>query len=125
MMTMVDPRSSTVLVVEDDQDARELVCEILEDAGYQVIGAAHGREAIERLRGAKPCVILLDLTMPVMDGWSFREWQKQDPSAATIPVVVVSAINNLKDVAANLSAAGYVEKPVQLGPLLRAVATYC
>ena len=82
----------TVFVVEDDADTREMLCRFLELEGYHVESAVNGQQALERLHaGAHPSVILLDLMMPVMDGWQFRHAQAQDAALSTIPVIVVSA----------------------------------
>src|SRR5688572_27944123 len=81
-----------VLVVEDEDDTAELIVEILSDAAYQVERAGDGRAALERLeRDPLPSVILLDLHMPVMDGWEFRERQRASRRCAEVPVIVVSA----------------------------------
>src|ERR1051325_2493173 len=81
-----------ILVVDDDADIRESLREVLEDEGYQVSCVANGLEALRHLRqGNRPCVILLDLTMPVMDGWQFRREQKQDATISDIPLVVITA----------------------------------
>src|SRR5678816_1869583 len=75
-----------VLVVEDDEDVREVLRETLEDAGYPVICAKDGREGLELLRAEpRPCLVLLDLMMPVLSGWQFRAQQQQDPRLARSP----------------------------------------
>jgi CheY-like chemotaxis protein len=85
-------RRSCVLIVEDDADIRESLGDALEFEGYDVATAGNGFEALRLLRsGLKPGVILLDLVMPIMSGWQFRQVQLADPSLAGIPVVVVSA----------------------------------
>src|SRR3954470_23175677 len=82
----------TVLVVDDDQDIREALCDLLADAGYRAASVANGKEALIYLKsGELPCVILLDLMMPVMDGWEFRRQQQGDPRLSKIPVVVITA----------------------------------
>src|SRR5690349_16993945 len=87
-----------VLVVDDDADIRETVSLILEDEGYEVQSAQDGAAALGVLRaGPLPDVILLDLMMPVMNGWQFREQQTRDPRLAAIPVVVLSADSSLRD----------------------------
>ncbi|MBC7545053.1 MAG: response regulator, partial [Candidatus Sericytochromatia bacterium] len=84
-----------ILIVEDDIDIRETLAEILADEGYSVASAANGLDAISYLQTeAMPCVILLDLMMPVMSGWEFRAKQQQDPTLAGIPVVVLSGDGN-------------------------------
>jgi CheY-like chemotaxis protein len=100
--------------------------QILADEGYRVDGAEHGLSALEQLRdGRRPCLILLDLTMPVMNGWQFRDEQRQDPSLATIPVVVISAGANLSEQIGSLGIQDYIRKPIQLGQLLATVQRYC
>jgi CheY-like chemotaxis protein len=86
-------RGMTVLVVDDEDDARQLVRRMLHAAkrGYRVITAADGQEALAQAREQRPDVILLDLTMPGMDGWRFLEAHRSDPALKEIPVVVVSA----------------------------------
>ena len=84
--------SATVFIVEDDGDTREMLGRFLELEGYRVETAANGKLALERLNsGVGACVILLDLMMPVMDGWQFRQAQIRDATLASIPVIVVSA----------------------------------
>src|SRR5205823_13422880 len=84
-----------VLIVDDDPALRESLSEVLEDAEYSPLVAANGQEALAFLRqGYKPCVILLDLMMPIMDGWQFRAAQLADPDLGPIPVVVLSAVND-------------------------------
>lgn len=115
-----------VLIVEDDTDLRDALSQILEDEGYRVGSAEHGLDALERLRdGTKPCLILLDLTMPVMNGWQFRAEQRQDPDIASIPVVVISAGANLAEQVQPLGVQDYLRKPIQLGQLLATVRRYC
>ncbi|HEX6288741.1 MAG TPA: response regulator [Herpetosiphonaceae bacterium] len=117
---------SGILIVEDDLAIREALTEILEDEGYQVQGAANGQEAIQLLRErTPPCLILLDLMMPVMNGWQFRAEQKQDPVLAPVPVVVISADSDLKTKAAAIEAVDYLPKPVQLTRLLDTIEQYC
>src|SRR5215510_8699670 len=70
---LVHKSTQRVLVVDDDQDIRDALCELLRDEGYEAIAVANGEEALTYLKGGNlPCVILLDLMMPVMDGWEFR-----------------------------------------------------
>ena len=115
-----------ILVVEDDPDTRRAMRIVLEGEGYRVDGAANGQEALDFLRqDGKPCVILLDLMMPVMDGWRFREEQSQDPNLAEIPVVVVSADGNVPQKASALGAAGYIQKPAEIDLLLQAFGEHC
>ena len=118
--------SKSILVVEDDQDVRDALATVLETEGYSVAKAADGQEALGQLRAASaPCVILLDLYMPVMNGWAFRDEQLRDPKLASIPVIVVSADTMVARRAADLGAAGYVGKPIDFDRLLALVATHC
>jgi CheY-like chemotaxis protein len=112
-----------ILLVEDDQDTRENLAALLRQGGYDVVTAANGREAHEWLRRspARPSVILLDLSMPDMDGWHFRWQQVQDAQLAKIPVVILSGEGDVSTVATTLGAAGYFAKPVDPGSLLGAL----
>jgi CheY-like chemotaxis protein len=125
----MEPRMSNrnVLIIEDDVDIREALVGILRDEGYEAEGAGNGLEGLDHLRtvGAKPALILLDLMMPVMNGWQFRTEQQQDAALATIPVVVISADSNVKQKAASIDAAAYLKKPIELDALLDVVAKYC
>jgi CheY-like chemotaxis protein len=115
-----------VLVIEDDPTIREVLVEVLGDHGYEAVGASNGREALDALTSTsdRPCVILLDLMMPVMDGRSFREEQQKCPELSDIPVIVISA--HLDHTAAtDLNAAAYLRKPVRLADVIRSVKNYC
>jgi CheY-like chemotaxis protein len=91
-MTGLTPPQEHILVVEDDIDLRATLCDALDLEGYVTICAENGEAALRHLAsGARPCVILLDLMMPVMDGWTFRQEMLKDPSLASIPVIVMSA----------------------------------
>ena len=119
------PPDQHILVVEDDPDTRQAMTTVLELEGYEVVSVANGKEALEHMRrDGRPAVILLDLMMPVLDGWQFRAEQKQDQSLASIPVVVVSADGAVQQKAASLGAAGYLQKPVEVDELLRVVGQY-
>ncbi len=115
-----------ILVVEDDDDNRDILSMFLEANGYPVMTARNGREALDRLRNfAAPCLILLDLSMPVMDGWALRQEMLGDPVLATIPVVVISAVYDVEREISGLGVAGYFEKPFDFEALLRTVKQYC
>ena len=118
---------NTVMIVEDDRDVLESMAEVLEDHDYGVVRAAHGQEALDQLRDQtdKPCVILLDIMMPVMDGWQFRAEQQVDPSIAKVPVVILSAHARAQEAAQQMDAAAALEKPVKLETLLKTVARFC
>jgi CheY-like chemotaxis protein len=83
----------SVLIVDDDVDVREILAETLEDTGYEVTTACNGSEALTTVRcmTARPAVILLDLMMPVMDGYGFLEQHSRDPALASIPIAIVTA----------------------------------
>ncbi len=116
-------RCKSVLVVEDDPYIQEALKLTLELEGYNVYTASNGSDAIATLgKIAKPCLILLDLMMPVMNGRQFLALQKEDVMLATIPVVVVSAAADAPEA---LGAAGYIKKPVELGRLIAMVERYC
>ena len=120
------PKPTCILIVEDDADVRASLADFLALEGYRVAEAANGREALELLRSiGPPCIILLDLMMPIMNGWEFREQQQQDPQLAGIPVAVVTGVRNTVDRIAALNPVGYFQKPVDLNALLTTVATYC
>jgi CheY-like chemotaxis protein len=109
------PTSPRVLIVEDDADIRETLAELLATAGYDTAQAANGREALDQARRAPPDLIVLDLMMPVMDGWQFRSAQRRDPALAPIPVIVVSA----SGATASIDADAFLQKPF---PMERLVA---
>jgi CheY-like chemotaxis protein len=115
-----------VLVVEDDPDIQQVLRFALEMAGYPVTTADNGVEALRQLQAAgPPCLILLDLMMPVMDGWQFRAAQQRDPALAAIPVVVISADGRTPQKAASIGATGYLTKPVDFDRLVEVVQRYC
>jgi CheY-like chemotaxis protein len=115
-----------ILVIDDDEDIREALGDVLGDAGYSVRVAASGDEALEMLRGAdRPALILLDLMMPGMDGFGFRAAQVADPAIASIPVVIISAGGNLATDAKRLGATGFIQKPMKLDAILREVGSRC
>jgi CheY-like chemotaxis protein len=117
---------SAVLIVEDDDEIREILAEMLTDRGYRVLTAANGQEALAQLRDAgPPCIILLDLMMPVMDGWQLRAELLADPTFAGVPVVVVSGAADLHDRVDVLRAAKVLTKPVKWPALLECVQTLC
>jgi CheY-like chemotaxis protein len=104
---------TTVLVIDDDADLREALCEALNDAGYTTLQAGDGREALALLRASPPPqLIILDLMMPIMNGWEFRDEQRRDPELEKIPVVVMTASRDFDRPA--LAAADYLQKPVSL-----------
>jgi CheY-like chemotaxis protein len=124
----VGGETEDILIVEDDPDLREVLDITLQAEGYAVATASDGAEALARLQSrvdkTRPRLILLDLRMPVMNGWQFRERQRQDPELAEIPVVVLSAALDLPVRASDLKADAYLPKPVALDRLLEIVGAY-
>ena len=113
--------SPLVLVVDDDPDILDAICDILEGEGYRVARARHGVEALEQVEQEPPAIILLDLMMPVMDGLSFAQTLRQRWDAPSIPIVVISADGNPQKVAA-VGAQGYLAKPFDIDALLSQVS---
>ena len=112
----------TVLVVDDSEDIRTTIQDVLEDQGFTVACAANGRQALDMLlRGLKPALILLDLTMPEMDGWTFRQEQQKVPRLAQIPVVLFSGHHDAAQAAQSLNAAALMTKPLRLDGLVTLV----
>lgn len=115
-----------VFIVEDDADVREMLAQALELEGYSVSAAVNGQDALDKLRTeSPPCVILLDLMMPIMNGWQFLAIQATDPALAAIPVVVLSGDATLDTKAQSLGAAGYMRKPISIDTLFTTVKRYC
>jgi CheY-like chemotaxis protein len=113
-----------ILIIEDEQDARELLGEILRFRGFQVTEATNGAEAWKYLQGSgRPGLIILDLMMPSMDGREFRALQLGDPGLASIPVVVMSAVD--PSAPADLGAAAVIQKPLDVLALLELVRSNC
>jgi CheY-like chemotaxis protein len=116
-----------ILIVDDDAGIRQLLTLFLQHKGYAVDCATNGAEALEHLEHNQtlPQLLLLDLMMPVMDGAEFRQVQQQDPRLATIPVVVISAAENIQVQALALTADAYLPKPIDFDTLLVLVEQYC
>jgi two-component system, chemotaxis family, chemotaxis protein CheY len=115
------PESSgkTILIVDDDRSIRRSLHAALDDEGYSVDEADNGLEALRRLRrGPRPNVILLDLMMPVMDGYTFSSEMGGEPDLADIPVIVVTAGGNCAEVRRRLTVMGCLHKPLDLDRLL-------
>jgi CheY-like chemotaxis protein len=113
-----------VLIVEDDADLRDMMAQLLNLEGFNAATVANGREALEYLQESdRPDVILLDLMMPVMDGWEFRRRQQADPSVSSVPVIVLSALDPTR--AADVNANAFLKKPLDFDRLLALVRSYC
>jgi len=114
----------TVFIVEDDADTREMIGRFLELEGFAIVTAANGRQALDRLdEGTRADVILLDLMMPVMDGWEFRRRQASHAAFRNIPVIVFSAVG--RDRMRQIEANDYLSKPVDLDELLQRISRFC
>ncbi len=123
MMTNID--SDLVLVVEDDADTAEALSELLGLRGYHPVVSRNGQEALDRLRGGdRPCLILLDIMMPVKNGWDVRDEMLADRELASIPVVVVTADMGAMARATSLRLP-LLPKPIDPAKLFAAVEHYC
>jgi CheY-like chemotaxis protein len=109
-----------VLVVDDDQDVNDSVCATLRERGYQVASASNGREALDHLATAAADVIVLDLSMPVMDGYAFRKEQQSDARLVLIPTIVLTA-GAVDQSVVDLGVAGWVRKPLNRDTLVRTI----
>ncbi len=115
-----DGDASLIAIIDDDADISEALEEVLQDAGYRTVRYANGAEALHKLASAEiPAVIVLDLMMPQMDGWTFRVRQREDAALRDVPVIVVSADPSAK--ARAIDAAGYVSKPFDQAKLCAAI----
>ena len=112
-----------VLIVDDDEGIRELVDMVLSDDGYEVLTAAHGAAALAVLEQRAPAVILLDMRMPIMDGWEFAQAYRQRPGPHA-PIIVVTAGRDAASRAAQIQAAGMLAKPFRLAELLELVGQF-
>jgi len=117
----VTSRRNRILVVDDDADIREALEQVLLSAGNRVSTAKNGKDALDLIQTNRPDVILLDLMMPVMDGFRFREAQKRDRTLADIPVVVISAVA-AQNAAALGDVAACLPKPFSIDVLLDTIS---
>jgi CheY-like chemotaxis protein len=112
--------TKTILVVDDDVDIRATLSDFLEDEGYAISVAANGRDALDYLRGhPATSLVLLDLMMPIMNGYQFRIEQKQDPAIAAVPVVVMTARGTVE--LAEIDVEHVLQKPFKLENLRDAI----
>jgi CheY-like chemotaxis protein len=116
-------RTVPILVVDDDPAARDVLIHLLESEGYEVATAGDGEQALACMRRCAPALVLLDLMLPVMDGFEFRVRQMQDPALADIPVIVFTGGEDV-DKATGLHAAACLRKPVDAATLLEAVRAF-
>ena len=117
--------SETVLVVDDDPEIRESLTELLDQKGYSVLQAENGRKALDMLKEVQrsPCMVVLDLAMPVLDGHEFLRHRAEDPVLRHIPVVVVSA--NPAPIQPLDGIEAYMQKPIEPDHLLEIIRKTC
>ena len=116
--------SGTILVIEDDDDSRSVLLNVLADEGYRVIGARDGLEGLQAARVQHPNLILLDIHMPVMDGIAFKRHQARYSDIASIPVICVSAVHDAVRIAEDLGAVECVTKPVDFDRLVQLISAH-
>ena len=123
--------AGNILIVEDDNDTREMLACLLAMEGFYAVGAEDGLEALHVLRTVRhrapdvPCLVLLDLKMPRLSGNEFRRAQLGDPTVANVPVAVMSGATDLEQRAQALGAVAAVTKPIDVELLMSVVRTYC
>jgi len=124
---MTQPLScQAILVVDDDPDIRDALVELLAEEGYAVTGVNNGNEALAYLKEAKrPSLIFLDMMMPSMDGWQLRLELVKDPALSGIPVVILSAHDDVRDAALALGAADYLRKPLRAENVIEVAERFC
>jgi CheY-like chemotaxis protein len=116
-----------VFVVEDDPDTREALAEFVQALGHVVVAVENGKEALDLLRSKRfePCVILLDIMMPVMNGWEFLAERRADRRLSAIPVVVISADPTAQARGTGPDVAEFLKKPIEIGVLSETLARHC
>lgn len=123
---MMSASGDVVLVIEDHEDLREGIRIALMLDGYTVEVAVNGRDALAKLyAGLRPCLILLDLMMPIMNGFEFREARLADPDLAKIPLIVYSGITDPLETAQQLHADAYVHKPTDVEQMAALARKLC
>jgi two-component system chemotaxis response regulator CheY len=114
-----------ILVIDDESGVRQLLTDLLAGEGYLVTEAANGKRGLDRVRAVSPDLIILDLMMPVMNGWAFAEECRRMDICGDVPIIAISAMFDLKSAAATLDALGvraYLPKPFDVEALLALVA---
>ena len=114
-----------ILVIEDDQDIRDSLCDVLDMLGHPVVTANNGQVALQMLETLRPGLILLDLMMPVLDGWGFKEQHAANPEISHIPVILITADGNAIERAAKMNANAGLKKPIELDLLIKAIQKFC
>jgi CheY-like chemotaxis protein len=118
-------KTGHVLIVDDDHGIRVALRQVLEDEGYRVASATHGGEALEYLAKHRPCVIILDLQMPIVSGWDFAAEFAKNEEWAEIPIVVVSAYLANVSLPKQITPVACLAKPINLDELLAAISKAC
>jgi CheY-like chemotaxis protein len=113
-----------VLIVEDNRDLRDLMEVLLKSSGYETMTAENGAVGLEMMHRRLPCTVLLDLMMPVMDGFTFRKCQLADPELAAVPIICVTAMFDPQEVERRLDAR-CLPKPLDFDQLLSMVSGMC
>jgi CheY-like chemotaxis protein len=116
-------RTARILVVEDDDNIRDLVDIVLSSAGYEVLTASDGASALEVVGSTHPDLVLLDMRMPVMDGWEFARQYRAGPEPHA-PIVILTAARDAAERAAEICANGYLGKPFEVPDLLAMVSRH-
>ncbi len=121
--TRTETVCKSILIVEDEPGIRENLQALLELEGYRIFTASNGEEGLRLLRRMpRPCLILLDLLMPVLNGMEFLEAKSHEDAIAAIPVCIVSGVAERPDMS---KASAFIKKPIELDGLLRFVRSYC
>jgi CheY-like chemotaxis protein len=117
----------SVLVIEDHTDTRHMVEDYLRFSGIPTLCAENGLAGLTALHEGRPALVLLDLSMPIMDGWRFREEQRRLPDVglSSVPVVVMSALSECEHHARTLGAVDVITKPIDLDRMVEIVRRYC
>ena len=117
-------RTHTILVVDDNPDNRFLLLQMLQMNGYSVVTAVHGRDALDVAIEVLPDLVLMDMSMPVMDGWTATELMKQQPDLSHIPVIAVTGHITVDDLrrASAVGCADHLEKPIDYEQMIRKIS---
>jgi CheY-like chemotaxis protein len=125
-MALIEPLAGDILLIEDDDSLGAILTAVLQDQGYNVVRASNGKEALDHLYTERPPhLILLNLVMPVMNGWKFREQLNKVPELAEIPVIVLSGVRKLDKKAASLGVTDCFTKPYDLKAVIDTIQQYC